>query len=115
MRRFKTNSTHLVHHGINCVFQVQHFTLDLNCNFLRQVATCHGLGDLGNVPDLVREVGCHGVYVVGEFFPDTIGTSDSRLSAKAAFGSNVMCHTRHFGCKQIKLVNYFGSQLVPQR
>lgn len=47
------------HHLVDSGLQLQHLTLDVDLDHLAQIATSDSFGDLGDRPDLIRQVTCH--------------------------------------------------------
>src|SRR5206468_2122424 len=65
---FGSERGELVHHGVDGVFQLENFALDVDSDLLREVSVCNRGRHVGDVPDLVGEIGCHEVDVIGQVF-----------------------------------------------
>src|SRR5690606_37039201 len=60
---FGCESVELVDHRVDGVFQLEDFALGIDGDFFGKIAVGDGGGDLGNVADLIGEVGRHAVYI----------------------------------------------------
>src|SRR5690606_7756427 len=96
----------LVDHRVDRVLQLEDFAFHVDRDLLRQVAACHGGGDLGDVADLAGEVARHGVDVVGEVLPSAADALDLRLAAQPAFGADLTRHPRHLTGERVELVDH---------
>src|SRR5262249_31299408 len=63
-------------------------------------------GDLGDVPDLVGQVGGHRVHRVGEVAPRSGDVLDVGLAAELALGADLARHARHLGGEGGELVDH---------
>src|SRR5690606_24606495 len=77
----------LVDHGVDRVFQLEDLAFGVDGDFAGEVAARDGGGDLGDVADLVGEVGRHAVDVVGEILPGAGRAADVGLAAEFAVGA----------------------------
>src|SRR5262249_55149809 len=66
---FRGERVELIDHDVDGVLQLQDLALGVDGDLLREVAPCHGGGDVGDVAHLSGEVGGHSVDVVGQVFP----------------------------------------------
>ena len=87
----------LVHHRVDGVLEFQNFAFDVHRDLARQVAAGDGGGDFGDVADLRRQVGGHGVDVVGQIFPGAGHAGHLRLAAQFAFGADFAGDAGDFG------------------
>src|SRR4029079_898972 len=66
---FRGERAELVHHRVDRVLELEDFALHVDGDLLGEIALGHRGGDLGDVPDLGRQVARHRVDVVGEVLP----------------------------------------------
>jgi len=105
-RHFGGESVQLVHHDVDGVFEFENFTFDVHRDFAGEVATGDGSRHLRDVTDLRREVGGHGIDVVGQVLPRAGHARHERLAAELAFSADFAGHACHFGCKRAQLFNH---------
>src|SRR5207253_1193201 len=86
----------LVDHRADGVLQLEYFAFDVDRDLLRQVAVRDRRSHLDALPNLRREVGCHGVHRVGEVLPGAGDAFHVRLAAEFAFGADFAGDTSHF-------------------
>src|SRR5207253_1408377 len=67
-----------------------------------EVAVSDAGDDLGDTANLGREVGSHGVDIVGQILPGTGHALHFGLAAELAFGSDFARHARHFRCERVR-------------
>src|SRR5205085_8697753 len=89
---FGSESVELVHHGVDRVFQLENFALHIDGDLAGEIALGDGGRHLGNVPDLCREVGAHGVHGIGQVLPRARHIGHFRAAAEFAFGSYFARH-----------------------
>ena len=82
----------LVHHRVDGVLQLEQLAPQLHGDLAGQVASGHGGGDLGDVPDLAGQVGGQLVDVVGQVLPGAGHAGHDGLAAEAAFGADLAGH-----------------------
>ena len=75
-------------HLINVVFEGADFSRRFDGNGTRQVALCHGGGDIGDGAHLGGEVVGELVDVAGEVAPDARGSGNARLPAQLSFDTH---------------------------
>ena len=90
------NAVELVDHRVDGVLELEDLALHVDGDLLRQVAERHRGGHFGDVAHLARQVGRHGVHVVGEVLPRAADARHLRLAAELAFGADLARHARHF-------------------
>ena len=96
----------LVHHGVDGVLQLENFAAHVHGDLLGQVAGRDGGGHFGDVAHLAREVGGHGVHIVGQVLPGAGHAAHIGLAAEAPFGAHFAGHARHFGGEGVQLVHH---------
>ena len=83
-----TEARQLVDHRVDGVLQCRDLTLGFHGDLLRQVALGHGLGDTGDVADLVGQVPRQLVDVLGEVPPRTRNAVHLGLPTQSALGAD---------------------------
>src|SRR5439155_1189948 len=96
-RHFGGDGAELLYHGLDRVLQFRNFTLDVDGDFLGQIAVGHGLGHVGDVAHLAGQVAGHGVNIVGQILPGTGYALDVGLAAQLAFRAYLAGHSRDLG------------------
>src|SRR5581483_11820062 len=82
----------LVDHRVDGVLELQQLAPQLDGDLAGQVAPGHGRRHLGDVADLVGEVGGQQVDVVGQVLPRAAHAGDDGLAAEAALGADLPGH-----------------------
>src|SRR5205807_712930 len=72
-----------VHHVV-AIFELEDFAADVDGDLAGEVAVGDGGGDLGDVPDLGRQVAGHRVDAIGEVAPRARHAFDAGLAAELA-------------------------------
>src|SRR5207247_5945211 len=101
---FGSERGELVHHVVACVFQLENFALDVDSDLLREVSVCNRGRHVGDVPDLVGEIGCHEVDVIGQVFPGSGHALHLSLAAELSFGTDFAGDAGDFGGERGELV-----------
>ena len=96
----------MLDHGVERVFEQQHFAAHVHRDLLRQVAASDSGCDFSNVSHLRRQVRSHEVDVVGQIFPGSCDTRHLSLAAELAFGTDLARDTRHFGRECVELIGH---------
>src|SRR5437870_2920540 len=103
---FRGKRRELVHHGEigrasrkDCAFDVQR-------NLLREVDAGYSCRHVGDVPDLVGQIGRHEVHVIGQVFPGTGHAFDLSLAAELSFGTDFAGDAGDFRGKRRELVHH---------
>ena len=96
----------LIDHRVDGVLQLEDLALDVDGDFLGQVAVGDGRGDVGDVADLAGQVAGHGVDAVGQVFPGAGDALDVGLAAELAFGADFAGHAGDFGGERAELVDH---------
>ena len=105
-RHFRGERAQLVDHRVDGVLQLQDLALDVHRDLLGQVALRHGLGHVGDVAHLGREVAGHRVHGVGQVLPGARHALHVGLAAQLAFGADLARHARHFRGERRQLVDH---------
>ncbi len=100
------NEPELVDHRVDGVLELEDLALDVDGDFLGEVAVGDGGGDLGNVTDLAGEVAGHRVDAVGQVLPGAGDPLDVGLAAELSFGSDLAGDAGHFGSERAELVDH---------
>src|SRR5206468_3640257 len=103
---FGSERGELVHHGVDGVFQLENFALDVDSDLLREVSICHSGRDVGDVPYLARFSRRHKVDVIGQVFPRSSDATHQRLAAEFSFSTDFAGDARHFRGKRRELVHH---------
>src|SRR5204863_9764030 len=103
---FRSERGELVHHGVDGVLELENFSFDVDRDLLREISAGDSGGDLGDVTDLIGEVGGHEVDVVGQVFPGTADALDLRLAAELSFGTDFAGDAGDFGSERRELVHH---------
>jgi hypothetical protein len=110
-RDFGRERTQLMNHRVDGFLELQNLAADVDRDVLGQVAVGDGDRDLGDVPDLRRQVAGHLVDRVGQLFPDARHASDLGLAAEFAFGADFARDARDFRREDRQLVDHLVDQL----
>src|SRR5205807_1126519 len=105
-RDFGGEGVELVDHPVDRVLQVAYLALDIDGDFLREVASGDRGGDVGDVAYLGGEIARHRVDVVGQVTPGTRGARNMGLAAQAALGADLASHARDFGGEGVQLIDH---------
>jgi len=73
----------------------RNLALHVDRDLLRQIASRHRGGDVGDVAHLAGEVRRHGVHVVGEVLPHAGDADHQGLAAEPALGAHLARHARY--------------------
>src|SRR6202034_2302419 len=103
---FSGERVQLVHHGVNCVLQLENFALHVHRDLAREVSARNGRGHFRNVADLSGQVSGHRVYGVGQVFPGSRHAGHVGLAAQPAFGADFARHARDFSGEPVQLVHH---------
>src|SRR5207244_4006736 len=93
-------------HRVDRVFELQDFAMDVDGDFLREVAVGHGDCNFGDVADLSRQITRHEVDALGQIFPNTAHVTNLRLAAELAFGADFAGDAGDFGGERIQLIDH---------
>ena len=96
----------MIYHGVDGVLQLQNFTLDVHGDLLRQIASRHRLGDIGDVAHLAGQIAGHGVHAVGQVFPRARHALHIRLTAQNPFGTDFARYARDFRGERSQLIDH---------
>src|SRR5207245_2859671 len=96
----------LGHHGVDRGLQLEDLALDVVGDLLGQVAAGDGLGDVGDVAHLAREVAGHRVDVVGQVLPGPGHALHLGLAAELPFRADLAGHARDLGRERAELVHH---------
>src|SRR5207249_763127 len=110
---FGSERGELVHHGVDGVFQLENFALDVDSDLPREVSVCNRGRHVGDVPDLVGEIGCHEVDVIGQVFPGSGHALHLSLAAELSFGTDFAGDARDFG-RERRVLFHHGVDAVFQ-
>src|SRR5262249_47946679 len=80
--QFRSEGVKLIDHRVDGVLQGEDFAARLDGDLLREVAVGDGRRDFGDVADLIGEVACEDVDVVGQVLPRACDAGDGRLRAE---------------------------------
>src|SRR5438445_9856079 len=96
----------LVNHRVDRFFELQDFAMDVDGDFLREVAVGHGDCNFGDIADLSRQITRHEVDALGQIFPNTAHVANLRLAAELAFGADFPGDAGDFGCEPPQLIDH---------
>ena len=96
----------MVHHGVHRVLEFQNLPMNLNRNFLGEVALGHRRRHVGDVSHLVGEVVGHQVDVVGEVFPDSGDPFDSGLTSQLTLSAHFPRYSRYLVGEGVQLSHH---------
>src|SRR5438309_8893712 len=96
----------LIDHRVDRFFELQDFAMDVDGDFLREVAVGHGDCNFGDVADLSRQITRHEVDALGQIFPNTAHVTNLRLAAELAFGADFAGDAGDFGGERIQLIDH---------
>src|SRR5207249_4493952 len=80
--------------------------MDVDGDFLGEVAVGDGDGYVGDVSDLGRQIAGHDVDAVGQVFPGAGDAMDQALRAQLAFGADFAGDAGDFGGERVQLVDH---------
>src|SRR6185295_9827451 len=103
---FGSEGIQLVHHRVDGVLQLENFPFNVDSDLLGEVAIGDGGGDLGDVPDLRRQVAGHAVHVVGQVLPGPADALHPGLPTELALGADFASHAGDLGGKRAELVHH---------
>ena len=103
---FRGKRAQLIDHRVDGVLQLEDFSLDVDGDFLGQVAVGDGGRHFGDVADLAGEVARHAVDAVGEAFPRAGDALHVGLAAELAFGPHFAGDAGHLGGERSQLVDH---------
>src|SRR5438093_12502868 len=70
----------LIDHRVDRFFELQDFAMDVDGDFLREVAVGHGDRNIGDVSHLGGQIACHEIDALGEILPNSGHVADLRLA-----------------------------------
>ena len=103
---FGGESIQLIDHGVDGVFELEDFALDVDGDFFRQVAVGNRNRHVGDVTDLSGQVAGHGVHAIGQIFPSAGDAGDDGLAAELAVGADFTGDAGDFGGESIQLIDH---------
>src|SRR5947208_12129565 len=75
----------LIDHRVDRFFELQDFAMDVDGDFLREVAVGDRDGNFGDVADLSGQIARHEVDALGQIFPNTAHATNLRVANEPAF------------------------------
>jgi len=96
----------LVDHHVDGLFELEDLASGVDGNLLSEVAVGDCGGDLGDVADLVGQVGRHQVDVLGEPAPGSRDPFDAGLAAELALGADLTGDAGHLAGEGGQLVDH---------
>ena len=105
-RDFGGEGAELIDHRVDGLLELENFAAHIDGDFLGKVAVGHGDGHVGDVADLRRQVGRHGVDVVGQVLPGSGHAGHLRLAAQFAFGADFAGHAGDFRGERVQLIHH---------
>ncbi len=103
---FGRERSKLIHHRVHGVLQFEDFALNVNSDFLRQVAVGDRCCDGRDIADLVGQVARQHVHVVGQILPGARHAFDLRLSAELAVGADFLGDAGNFVGERAELIDH---------
>ena len=105
-RDFGGKGTELIDHRVDGFLELENLAVDIDGDFLGEIAVGHCDGYLGNVADLVGQVAGHRVDVVGQIFPCASHARHLRLTPQLAFGPHLARHAGDLRRKDAQLADH---------
>src|SRR5437867_186485 len=96
----------LIDHRVDRFFELQDLAMDVDGDFLREVAVGHGDCNFGDVADLSRQITRHEVDALGEILPNAAHVAHLRLPTELAFGADFAGDAGDFGGERIQLIDH---------
>src|SRR5262249_14706678 len=96
----------LVDHPVDGVLEVEDLAPHVDADLARKIAGGDGLGDVGDVPDLGRQVAGHRIDRIGQVFPRAGDFLDVGLAAELALGADLARDARNLGPERPELVGH---------
>ena len=112
---FAGEGVELIDHGVERVLQLEDLALHVDGDLLGQVAAGHRGCHFSDVADLRRQVGRHGVDVVGQILPRAGHAGHGGLTAELAVGPHFARHARHFAGERVQLVHHSVQGILQQK
>src|SRR5690348_16635556 len=84
---FTSEGLELVHHGIDCILQLEDFSFGICCHLLGKISIGYGSCYLSDSSYLACKIGSHSIYIIGQILPDSFYSLYVSLSAKFSFCS----------------------------
>src|SRR5205807_1989129 len=96
----------LIDHRVDRFFELQDFAMDVDGDFLRQVAVGHGDCNFGDVSHLRGQIACHEIDALCEILPNAAHVANLCLPTELAFGADFPGNARHFGGEAPQLIDH---------
>src|SRR5206468_1893120 len=96
----------LVDHRVGGFFELQDLAMDVDGNFLREVAVSHGDRNFGDVADLGGEIAGHEIHALGQILPNAALVANLRLAVELAFGADLARDAGDFGRERVQLIDH---------
>ena len=87
-RYFTGEPVELVHHGVECFFELKNFAAHVHGDLAGEIAVRNGGCYFSDVTYLASQVAGHEVNVVSKIFPRSGDTGHLRLATEFSFGSH---------------------------
>jgi len=114
-RDFRREGAELVDHPVDGVLEVEDLAAHVDADLSGEVAGGDGLGDVGDVADLGRQVPGHRVDVVSEVLPGAGDVLDVGLAAELALGADLARDARDLGGEGAELVDHAVDRVLSSR
>ena len=105
-RNFRGERSKLIHHRVHGVLQLEDFALNVDGDFLRQVAVGDRRRDGRDVAHLVGQVARQHVDVVGQILPGARHAFDLRLAAELSVGADFLGDAGNLVGERAQLIDH---------
>ena len=99
-------SVQLIDHGVDGVFELEDFALDVDGDFFRQVTVGDRNRHVGDVTDLSGQIAGHGIHAIGQIFPSAGDPGDDGLAAELAIGTDFTGNAGDFGGEGVQPIDH---------
>src|SRR5260370_6047707 len=89
---FANEAVELIHHCVQCFFQLKNFSANIDRNFARQIAIGNGSCHFGDISHLASEVTGHRVDGICQVFPGSGHARHLRLTTELALSTDFSRH-----------------------
>ncbi len=105
-RHLRRETAQLIHHGVDCLLQLENLAPHVGRDLFREVAIGHRCRHIGNVSDLRRQIACHQVHAFRQILPDPAHVPHLRLPPELAVRAHLTGDARDLGGEAAQLIDH---------
>ena len=105
-RYFRRKRVQLVHHRVDGVLQLKDLALNIDGDFLGQIASCDRRGHCRDVTDLCGQIARHEIHRIGQIFPSSRNTFYPGLTSERSIRSHFARHACHLRRERAQLIHH---------